>query len=169
MAEEKHDITDEHPEGQKKAPKKGISKKLIIIIIAGVIVVLGAGSGFFAYTKLKGGKTETSETEHKGKSEKEKSVLIPIDPFVVNLTEHGRYLKVTMQFEISDVSQQEMVTQKTPNLRDAIITLMSSKSAEAVSGPEGKIQLKDEILLRANQAVGKEIFKNLFFTEFVMQ
>jgi len=53
--------------------------------------------------------------------------------------------------------------------RDAIITLVSSKSAEAVSSPEGKLQLKDELLLRANQSVGKDVFKNLYFTEFVMQ
>jgi flagellar FliL protein len=107
--------------------------------------------------------------EHKEAKEDAKSALVAMDPFVVNLSEHGRYLKITMQFELSDIANQDLVTSKSPNLRDAIITLLSSKSAEAVSGPEGKFQLKDELLLRGNQAVGKEVFRNLYFTEFVMQ
>jgi len=74
-----------------------------------------------------------------------------------------------MQFELTDLVNQQVVTEKTPQLRDAIITLVSSKSAESVASPEGKLQLKDELLLRANQSVGKDIFKNLYFTEFVMQ
>jgi flagellar FliL protein len=41
----------------------------------------------------------------------------------------------------------------------------------SISSPEGKFQLKDEILFRANQILGgeKDIIKNLYFTEFVMQ
>jgi len=48
---------------------------------------------------------------------------------------------------------------------------VSSKSLNSISSPEGKFQLKDEVLFRANQIMGmdKDIFKNLFFTEFVMQ
>ena len=44
-------------------------------------------------------------------------------------------------------------------------------SINAIASPEGKFQLKDEILFRANQVMGgeKEAFKNLYFTEFVMQ
>ncbi len=74
-----------------------------------------------------------------------------------------------MQFEIDDPSNQPLVNERIPKLRDSIITLLSSKSAESVSGPEGKFQLKDELLLRTNQAMGKDVFKNLYFTEFVMQ
>jgi flagellar FliL protein len=88
---------------------------------------------------------------------------------VLNLSERGRFLKVTMQFELTSAANQALVAEKTPQLRDAIITLVSSKSVEAVSSPEGKFQLKDELLLRANQAMGKDVFKNLYFTEFVMQ
>lgn len=166
MVDEKQDKEVEHSEKPRTKQKKG--KKLLIIIAVATLVLASAG-GFIAYSMLSGGKAGTSEAEPKEKSAKEKSVLVPIEPFVVNLTEHGRYLKITMQFEIIDGSYQDMVTQKTPNLRDAIITLMSSKSSDAISGPEGKFQLKDEILLRANQAMGKEVFKNIYFTEFVMQ
>ncbi|MBA4374208.1 MAG: flagellar basal body protein FliL [Thermodesulfovibrio sp.] len=165
LSREDINMADEKPEGQEEKPqeaKKGGSKKLLIIIAVAVIV-LGAG-GFFGYKKFFGHKAEGKEVK-----KEVKSVLISIEPFVVNLVEHGRYLKVTMQFEVADAANQPLVAEKMPNLRDTIITLLSSKSAESVSGPEGKLQLKDELLLRANQAVGKDVFKNLFFTDFVMQ
>jgi flagellar FliL protein len=93
-----------------------------------------------------------------------------LDPFVLNLAEPGRFLKVTMQIEIADAALQPAVETRIPQLRDAVITLVSSKSADSVSTPDGKFQLKDDLLLRANQAMGEGVtFKNLYFTEFVMQ
>lgn len=150
-----------HDEAQEK-PKKGGKKKILIII---VIVILLLGGGFFGYSMVSGGKTK----EESKKAEDVKAVLVALDPFIVNLADHGRYLKMTMQLEFSDKSYEAEVKQKMPNLRDAIIILLSGKSSESVSGPEGKLQLKDEILLRANQSFGKDIFKNLYFTEFVLQ
>lgn len=160
MAEEKVDA----PEGEEVKEKKSRSKKMIIIIA--VAAVLAIAGGFFTYTQLiaKGKKGESH-----AKVEEKKTALLPLDPFVVNLAEQGRFLKVTMQLELADAEDQAIATEKVPQFRDAIITLISSKSAEGLSSPEGKIQLKDELLLRLNQTSGKEIFKNIYFTEFVMQ
>lgn len=163
MAEEKED-TDQDEE--KKKPAKGGNKNLLIII---GILVLSLAGGAFAYMHFAGGKGKTEEAKSEDKKATVKTVLIALDPFVVNLAEQGRFLKVTMQFELGDALNQPRVAEKTPQLRDAIITLVSSKSADAVSSPEGKFQLKDDLLLRANQAMGKDFFKNLYFTEFVMQ
>lgn len=165
MAEEKHE--EGAADAAAKPDAKGSKKKLMIIIL-GAILVLGGAGGFVGYKMLSGKKAEEAG-EHGKKGGDAKAVLIAVEPFVVNLTEHGRYLKVTLQLELSDAAQQPVVVEKMPNIRDAIITLLSSKSAESVSGPEGKLQLKDELLLRTNQAVGKDLFRNLFFTEFVMQ
>jgi flagellar protein FliL len=165
MAEEKH-AEDGAAEAAKTPGKKGGSKKLLIIIVVAILVLGGAG-GFAGYKLLSGKDKPAEGSEHK--KVEEKSVLIALDPFVVNLSDHGRYLKMTMQAEITDPAQQQVVTDKVPNIRDAVITLLSSKSADSVAGPEGKLQLKDELLLRSNQAVGKDVFKNLYFTEFVMQ
>ncbi len=161
MAEEKENAETEVPE----QPKKG--SKLMIIIILVSVIVLGAG-GFMGF-KLMAGK-KTSEETHEKKVEAETSI-IALNPFVLNLADHGRYLKVTIQFEVTDTSLEETVEAKTPQLRDTIITLVSSKSLNAISSPEGKFQLKDEVLFRANQIMGMErdVFKNLYFTEFVMQ
>ena len=161
MADEKDDLQVEAP----GVPKKGSKMLIIIIVIAAV--VLGAG-GFAGY-KLLAGKNNDGVT-HEVKASV-KTSIIALDPFVLNLADHGRYLKVTLQFEVSDESLHETVKAKTPQLRDTIITLVSSKSLNSISSPEGKFQLKDEVLFRANQIMGmdKDTFKNLYFTEFVMQ
>lgn len=162
MVDEKDDIQVETPDVQRK---KG-SKTLIIIIVA-VTIVLGAG-GFIGYKLLA---SKGSEVNTHKKQEMTNSSVVALDPFVLNLSDHGRYLKVTIQFEISDKSMQRVVQSKTAQLRDTIITLVSSKSLNSISSPEGKFQLKDEVLFRANQIMGmeKDIFTNLYFTEFVMQ
>ncbi|GAB4387969.1 MAG: flagellar basal body-associated FliL family protein [Thermodesulfovibrionales bacterium] len=163
MAEE----VQEPQEQAAEKPRKGSSLKLVIIIVAASVVLAGAAVG--AYLFLAGGAEADTAGEQKAAPAEAETVLLPFEPFVVNLSAPGRYLKVTMQFEIKDPASQELVNRKTPVLRDAVITLLSSKSTEAVSGPEGKFQLKDEILFRVNQAMGKEVFKNIYFTEFVMQ
>lgn len=164
MADEIVDSTPEQPQEEK--PKK--SKKKLLIIIAGAVLVLLI-SGFLAYTMLLSDKGKADKIEHKEGKNSEKAALVSIDPFILNLAEQGRFLKVTINFELADASYQQMVTDKTPQLKDAIIILISSKSADSVASPEGKLQLKDELLLRANQTMGKDIFKNLYFTEFVIQ
>jgi flagellar FliL protein len=164
MADEIADSQPEQP--QEVKPKK--SNKKLLIIIAGAVVVLLL-SGFVAYKMLGGNKTSTEGATHQKEEKASKAVLVPLDPFVLNLAEQGRFLKLTMQFELSDPLYQQMVEDHIPQLKDAIIILLSSKSVESLASPEGKLQLKDELLLRANLTIGKDIFKNLYFTEFVMQ
>jgi len=163
MAEEKDDAEVEGTEG---APKKK-GNKTLIIIIAVVCIVLGAG-GYVGFTMLGG---DGGEGEAKKEEVSVKTSIISLDPFVLNLSDRGRYLKVTIQFEVTDENLQEAVTNKTPQLRDTIITLVSSKSLSSISSPEGKFQLKDELLFRANQIMGmdRDVMKNLYFSEFVMQ
>jgi flagellar FliL protein len=170
--------------GKKKSGKKKL------IIIAGLVLIL-AGGGFLAYNMFfkkhapkageegkEGAATHEAAGEApggkgEGKEGKEgKSVgafMMPIDPFVVNLTDEGRFMKITVQLEVKDRLNEPTIKDKMPVLRDAVIILLSSKSLEAITGSEGKLQLKDEMLIRANQALGKELIKNIYFTEFVVQ
>jgi flagellar FliL protein len=162
MADEREERNPE--EAKQKKPTK---KSRLLIFIAGALVIT-LGAGIATYMLLFSGKGK-AESSHKEEKANEKIALFSLDPFVLNLAEQGRFLKVTMQFELTNPAHQQMITERVPHMRDAIITLLSSKSSEIISSPEGKFQLKDELLLRANQAAGKDVFKNLYFTEFVMQ
>lgn len=167
MEEEKGDILIEGTSGEPKAPSKGLGKKLIIIL-SGLIIILGVG-GYLGYTMFFQDKGKGEKQGQKEKKGKEKMILIPLDPFILNLADPGRHLKVAIQLELVDEKEEPKVKERIPKLRDIIIMLLSSKTLEMVSSPEGKFQLKDEILLRINQAMEKEMFRNVYFTDFVMQ
>jgi flagellar protein FliL len=145
--------------------KKGKKKMMLIIIIAVVAVALAAG-GFFLVPKFMGGSKEKKE-EAKG----EEGAMFSLEPFVVNLNDAGgpKFLKVSLQLELAGPALMEKAKQKSPQLRDAVITLLTSKSSESLYPPEGKLQLKDEINARMNQVLGANSVKNVYLTDFVMQ
>jgi flagellar FliL protein len=167
----KVDITIDDMEGEtsaeKQSPEKGPPKKMLILIGA-LILLLGVG-GYFGYSLFVVGKDKTAKAAQKDNKSKEKTVLVSLEPFILNLSDPGRHLKVALQFELIDGKDEVKVKETTPKLRDMIIMLLSSKSVDSVSSAEGKFQLKDEILLRANQVMDKELFKSVYFTDFVMQ
>ena len=64
--------------------------------------------------------------------------------FLVNLSDKDilRYLKMTLGVEISDQRVVEEIKNKTVEIRDAIITLVSAQTSEDLSTTEGKEKLK---------------------------
>ncbi|NOZ25377.1 MAG: flagellar basal body protein FliL [Nitrospirae bacterium] len=168
MAEEERDEQVEEESAEKPPQKKKGKLKLIVIAVAALVLI--GGGGFFAYSKFMVEKPETKVVPiGENDPNTEQPALFSLAPFVVNLADRGRFLKITMNFEMTDIKYEELVKEKTPHIRDAVITLISSKTAESIATPEGKFQLKDELLMRANAAVGKDVFKNVYFTDFVMQ
>ncbi|MBF0556764.1 MAG: flagellar basal body-associated FliL family protein [Nitrospirae bacterium] len=164
-------MTEEPEEVEQiKVQKKSLSIKQILIF-GGIILVL-AGGGFFSYNKFFArhdeGKDSPKEVEHKDKKSAEQ-ILVALEPLIVNLTDKNRFMKISLQLEVTDKKYEELLKEKMPLLRDAIIMLITSKSFEAISGPDGKMQLKDEMLSRLNQALGKEIIINVYFTELMVQ
>ncbi len=176
MAEEKDAVKPAEAEagGNAEAGEKGEAapakkKSKLLLIVAPIALVALAAGGYFGYTFLSQGKAKTAAAAKKDPKKDGKVFLFSVDPFVVNLSEPGRYLKVTMQFELSGEVDEKSVTEKVPILRDVIITLIGNQTYEYAASTEGKVQLKDEILLRTNRLFGKEVFRNLYFTDFVMQ
>jgi len=168
MAEEKEEGVQ--PE-ENAAPPKGNKKLIIIIVIAVVVVLVLAGGGYFGY-KMLTDKNNGGNSEHEQEEELiTDTVVIPFDPFILNLADRGRYLKLAIQVELADQRHEKIIDAKLPLLRDAIIMLISDKSAQSISSAEGKFQLKEEILYRANSVIGlkKDIITSIYFTNFVMQ
>ena len=152
------------PDEEKDKQKTKI--KWLILIICCMLFL--AGAIFLGYTMFYN-KKETTTKHEISENDTEETILFSLDPFIVNLAEPKRFLKITLEFELKDKSYEEFLEKETARLRDVIITLLSGKSFDSLSGPEGKLQLKDEILLRANNTLGNNFFKNIYFTEFVMQ
>lgn len=189
---------EETPEGGEApaAPKKAKNKLVIIIIIAVLLVGLVAVGGYLAVSMLGGKKAAKGGEEHgapaaegeqaggeapaggeHGGGEGEAGgagnmgVLVSLDPFIVNLSSDAgkRYLKITMQLELARPGMAGEVTNKMPQIKDAVITVLSSKAADDLLTIEGKFRLKEQVLTRINNLLTSGVVKNIFFVEFVIQ
>jgi flagellar FliL protein len=152
-------------------PKK--SPLMLIVVILLLLII--AGGGFFAWTMLNknnadssGGNNKTVSAETKGPG-----IIIPVNAFIVNLMDRSglgkRYLKITMQFEVSSQEQVLLVGQHKTRMRDASLMLLSSITFDDINTLDGKLELKQALIQRLNQILGDQIIRQLYFTEFVVQ
>ncbi len=97
--------------------------------------------------------------------------LYSLKPFVVNVTGDGysRYLKIKLDLETDDAAVKEELEARLPQVRDAVIVLLSSKRLSDITGFEGKALLKDDIRMRVNDLVESGKVESVLFTEFVVQ
>lgn len=165
----KKEVDTENPE----APKKG-KKKLLIIILVFVLLLLGGG-GFGVYYFFLAPKPPSAEelAKKEVKKNKEPEVLpvFSLKPFVVNLADSKgrRYLKVTMKLELSSDDLLEEVKKRQPQIRDVILTLLSSKTSDEVESMEGKFLLRQEIIKRVNTFLVTGKITKIYLEEFVVQ
>lgn len=156
---------EKETEGQEK-PEKKKSPLLKIIILVVLLAVLGGG-GFFGYVKF----LKKEPPPQAQEPQVEQSVSAEAGTFLVNLSDPGgkRYLKVSMQFELSGQKVNEEITKRNVEMRDMIIMLLSSKEYSEIGNATGKISLKRELLTRLNKMLHAGQVKEIYFTEFLVQ
>jgi flagellar protein FliL len=97
--------------------------------------------------------------------------LLPLEPFIANLGDQTgeRYLKATLQLEVFGARVPDELTARLPQIRDGLLTLLTSKLFAEIRTPEGKAVLRDEIVNRVNRTLGRDLVKAVYFTEFIVQ
>ncbi|HFQ80962.1 MAG TPA: flagellar basal body-associated FliL family protein [Desulfobacterales bacterium] len=151
------------------APKK--KSKALLFGIIGVLVLLLGGGGFFAYTKFMKPAPAVSVVKLKQEKVNKIGVMVPLDPFVVNLSDPSgkRYLKLEITLELGDNTTADKLKPYTPKIRDMVIMFLTSLTFDEVMTPEGKIRIRDELLARFNMILRPNKIKNIYFTNFVIQ
>jgi len=160
MAEEEREEQQEE-----QSPKKG--KKSIIkwIILAVLVVFLGAG-GFVGWKYYVSGVSDSEKAEVA-----QTPGIWSMGSVVVNLMDDNgeRYLKATIQIEVSSQECVDELELLKPKISDSILVLLSSKNYKEIAGFEGKQALRDEIAVRLNRYLSKGQVKRVYFTEFLIQ
>jgi len=171
--------------GDAAAESKGGGKSGVMMIAAAALVSLGLGAGgafFFAGSQAAAPPPVpvVSEAEaaaaaeaanQKQASDSYKERLYALEPLVVNVTGDGynRFLKLRVELEASDVELKGEIDARLPQVRDALIVLLSSKQLSDITDFEGKALLKEDILERVNDLLETGDVKSVLFTEFVVQ
>ncbi len=170
--------------------KKGGSNILLIIVVVMLFLIL-AGGAAAAYFMLNEDTEVLDDAQHAKQTQvaaapaaagkhttstrstdySQIGPMYPMDQFIVNLYNEGssRYLKATINFELSAAELSVEMDMKKPLIRDIVIKTLSAKTYEEISTIRGKENLKDEIAMKVNQVLSDGQVNNLFFTDFVIQ
>ena len=160
----------------------------LLIIVSVVALLFGVGGAVVAVKFFGGSDKHTEQAdEHKaetvakadvpgGAGGKQGQTAVPgvmfdLDPFIVNLADvpDVRYLKLTVKLEVDNDAVSADLSARVPQVRDAILVLLSSKDVNAVRTTQGKFQLRDEITQRINGLLPKPGVRSAYFTDFVVQ
>jgi flagellar FliL protein len=148
-------------------PKK---RFLLMVMVVTFLALLGAG-GYFAYRTFLTPPVEAKPSAPAPQPKVTMGPVVPLDPFLVNLADPGRprFLKVVVQLELdSDAVTGELETLK-PKVRDALLTLLASKTSEDLTTVADKERLRNEIIHRLNSFLSVGRVVEVYFTQFVVQ
>lgn len=81
----------------------------------------------------------------------------------------GRYLAISIAFEAKSTSVENELDDKKVVVKDAVLALLSEHTAEELSDPGQRDELKDELLKETNRILNSGTVDRLYFTEFVLQ
>ena len=142
------------------------NKKRWGLMIAGIALLLCASAGAWLFM-------------HPTKSDDKPAVVvvappvfIELEPFTVNLdAEH--ILQASLSLQLSSEADADQLKRYLPQVRDRLLMLMSSHSAESLRTPEGKEALARDIARRLQQAYANGLkppkVDGVYFTAFVIQ
>jgi flagellar FliL protein len=174
----------EGAEAPKKKSKLPMIGSAVVVLVGAVVALWYLGVGPFKASGAKhseanaaieeehgGGHGEAAEEEKGGGHEGGKPNILALEPFIANLADDGgrRYLKATFQVDFGTADVPAVMQARLPQTRDLLLTLFTSKTFDEIRTPEGKQQLREEIIARVNQVLDRDLAKAVYFTEFIVQ
>lgn len=162
---------------EKKEKEKGNGLKIIIIILLTLILVFGVAFG--GYMMLSSKKPEKSIKNVKNKVQNSTAnELSPytygLDEFLVNLADASgkRFLKVHLYLGYDTEEEKKMAAEleeKTPELRDAVNSILRSKKSTDITVQKNLNNLKKEIIERINPYFEYGQITNVYFYDILVQ
>ena len=178
------DETVDEQEEAKPAPKGGlaIGKILLIVLLALVSSAGGGVLSFVLINRVVGIQAKAADKPDKSmEAEQEKiavmlqkSAVLPLDPFVVNLadTDAARYLRIKISLMVDDKSKAKEVTDNQAlqlKVRDVILQSLTAKTSQDLINEAGKNKLRHEIQEKVSLYFRDPKLVDVMFTEFVIQ
>ena len=177
MSDENKSDADDDDLADGLEQKKTSGKKIIIIAAVAVIVLaLGGGAAFFF---MSGGDEEdhAMDLEHGGQEsemveeESTELLFLELEPMLVNLDTAGgkpKYLKLTIALEVDKQASIDELNKKMPRIIDQFQTYLRQLRIEDLNGSAGMFRLKEELLIKVNDAVYPTRVNDVLFKEMLV-
>jgi flagellar FliL protein len=160
---------------------KGGKQKLIMIIAVAVVLLLAGGGAAYYFLVVK----PHNEQERQKKLEESKAAalikplpeeakigpMVEIKEFVVNIIgeDATHYVKASLSLELDKDTTIDEVQKRMPQIRDAILLLISNKTFAELQDIQGKNQVKAELRSKINSFLKTGSVNNIYLTDFVVQ
>ncbi len=163
----------------------------IIVAVLGVNTLLAAAALALPLLRASAGAPATAEAEgaeatgHADNGDKAAPVgagkdragepgpgpMVSVDNIVVHLRnpEMDRYARVAFNVELSKPDDLASFQSALPRVRDAMISLLSDRTAEQLAGSAGLKALKDDVTARTSAVIGEGHVRGVYITDFVVQ
>lgn len=115
---------------------------------------------------------ESHDTKKEGEGKKnEAAPIYQIDNLVLNPAGSGgtRFLLLSVALEVKDAGTLELLKGRDAELRDTILRLFGSKTAEQVSEASARDQLRAELLTTLEKMFASGTVRKVYFPQFVIQ
>jgi flagellar FliL protein len=176
------------PDKETKEKSKKKIPPIAIYLLAGIILLGGGyfvGSSFFGSSKETGenqaaeskeAKSDPKKGKTAGKEEKKSkhegpSTVVMMEDIIVNPsgTSGTRFLSVSIGFEVGSAETQKLFEERQPLIKDALLTILGSKTMEQLSDPKQKEITRFQIKKRVEQLLDVDDLAAVYFTDFILQ
>lgn len=176
LAEESEAKTqdEENNDADSSSSKKGLILTVLFLVLN--ISGLGVG-GYLVYASTLGWDPPkiTESAEEKKNEEQELGserapVLFTMEPIVTNLKGgESRTIQLQVNLEMLSAEGFTEIVMLGPKARDSVIQILNDKTVENLESLQGKLFLKDEIIVATNRILDKGVVKAVFFSKFAVK
>jgi flagellar protein FliL len=164
---------EEAPVAEEAVPKRKGKLLIIILAAAGVVVIGAAVVAYLLLSKPDAEQGAKHGEDAEQAAEEHPPIYEKLEAFTVRLADQESYLQTEIQLLVEDAKVQERIKARLPEVRDALIRLLSSKTAEELSQQEGMDKLGEEVQKQVNELLGikgkSQGVKKVLFATFIIQ
>ena len=97
-------------------------------------------------------------------------MIYSMDPISTNLDQEvGQFIWLKVNFEVFDKESLNELRQVEGLVTSALVGILNEKSFDELESIQGKLVLKDQIILKVNNLLLHGLIQNIYFSEFAVQ
>jgi flagellar FliL protein len=165
-------MSEEQAEKTAAPAKKPGRAKLIVAVGAALLLLAGGGAAAFLMGIIPIGSAAVAEQTAQSELAHEDIVFVDLPELLVNLNVTGKrlhFLKLATALEVSGEDQAAVVRQFVPRILDSFHMYLRAITPEELQGSEGVFRLKEELLVRTNEAVRPAQVGDVLVREMLVQ
>jgi flagellar FliL protein len=139
-----------------------------MLAMGAVFLVIGAGVAWFLQ--------RDAATSAENGAQKRSAAIVHLDGFTVNLAdaEENHFLRVSMELSVERIPPPTEKDKPNsglpmPQIRDTILSVLTTSKADVLLTPEGKAKLKKSLIDALNHDNPDLGVREIYFTEFLVQ